>query len=82
MTDSVDKPERATQQRVLQLFTGALGYRYLGDWSDRPGNHCIEEGLLSAHLQRCGYSAAHISAALHQLRQAAQQHGQTLMAAL
>ena len=81
MTDSVDKPERATQQRVLQLFTGALGYRYLGDWSDRPGNHCIEEGLLSAHLQRRGYSAAHISAALHQLRQAAQQHGQTLMAA-
>ena len=81
MTDSVDKPERATQQRVLQLFTGALGYRYLGDWSDRPGNHCIEEGLLSAHLQRRGYSPAHISAALHQLRQAAQQHGQTLMAA-
>jgi type I restriction enzyme R subunit len=81
MTDSVDKPERATQQRVLQLFAGALGYRYLGDWTDRPGNHCIEEGLLSAHLQRRGYSPAHISAALHQLRQAAQQHGQTLMAA-
>ncbi len=81
MTDSVDKPERATQQRVLQLFTGPLGYRYLGDWTERTGNHCIEEGLLSAHLQRRGYSPAHISAALHQLRQAAQQHGQPLMAA-
>ena len=41
MNDSVNKPERATQDRVLQLFTGALKYRYLGDWSARPGNHCI-----------------------------------------
>jgi type I restriction enzyme R subunit len=81
MKDSVNKPERATQDRVLRLFTGALNYRSLGDWSDRAGNHCIEEGLLSAHLQRKGYSAAHISAALHQLRAAAQLHSQTLAAA-
>ncbi len=81
MNDNVNKPERATQDRVLKLFTGPLQYRQLGDWSDRPGNHCIEEGMLSTHLQGKGYSAAHISAALHQLRAAAQQHGQTLMAA-
>ncbi len=81
MNDSVNKPERATQDRVLQLFTGPLKYRALGDWTDRPGNHCIEEGLLTAHLQGQGYSPAHISAALHQLRAAALQHGQTLYAA-
>ncbi len=81
MHDSVNKPERATQDRVLQLFTGPLNYRHLGDWSDRAGNHCIEEALLTAHLQSRGYSTAHISAALHQLRAAAQQHGQTLYAA-
>ena len=81
MNDSVNKPERATQNRVLQLFTGPLQYRNLGDWSDRAGNHCIEETLLSTNLLARGYSAAHISAALHQLRAAAQQHSQTLAAA-
>jgi type I restriction enzyme R subunit len=43
---SIDKPERATQNRVIALFTEQLGYRFLGDWVNREGNHCIEEGLL------------------------------------
>ena len=34
----VGKPERATQKRVIALFRNELGYRYLGDWSDRPAN--------------------------------------------
>jgi type I restriction enzyme R subunit len=59
---NVSKPERATQERVIQLFTNALGYQYLGDWSDRAGNHCIEEGLLSSFLTRSGYSPAHVVA--------------------
>lgn len=67
MSSSIKKPERATQQRVIELFTQTLGYRYLGDWSDRAGNHCIEEGLLTAFLTRSGYSPAHISIALHKL---------------
>jgi hypothetical protein len=34
---SINKPERATQDRVIKLFTDTLKYRYLGDWSDRAG---------------------------------------------
>jgi type I restriction enzyme, R subunit len=78
---SIDKPERATQNRVIALFTEQLGYRFLGDWVNREGNHCIEEGLLSAHLAGQGYSAAHISAALYKLRSEALLHGRTLYAA-
>lgn len=79
--NNVSKPERDTQNRVIELFTKQLGYRYLGDWSDREGNHCIEEGLLSTHLIGQGYSPAHISAALHKLRSEAQVHGRSLYAA-
>jgi type I restriction enzyme R subunit len=79
--NNVSKPERATQERVIELFTQKLGYRYLGDWSDRQGNHCIEEGLLTAHLAGRGYSAAHIGAALHTLRSEALLHGRTLYSA-
>jgi type I restriction enzyme R subunit len=78
---SINKPERATQNRVIALFTEQLGYRFLGDWVNREGNHCIEEGLLSAHLAGQGYSAAHISAALYKLRSEALLHGRTLYAA-
>ncbi|MFN9692334.1 MAG: type I restriction endonuclease subunit R [Synechococcaceae cyanobacterium] len=63
--------ERATQDRVLKLFEEKLGYRSLGDWKDRPGNSNIEEGLLTAYLQRRGYSPAEISGAHYQLRSAA-----------
>jgi type I restriction enzyme R subunit len=78
---NVSKPERATQERVIELFTETLGYQYLGDWSDRAGNHCIEEGLLSAFLTRSGYSPAHINATLHKLRSDALLHGRSLYAA-
>jgi len=78
---NVSKPERATQDRVVALFTNTLGYKHLGNWSDRAGNHCIEEGLLTAFLNRSGYSPAHISAALHKLRSEALLHGRNLYAA-
>lgn len=39
---SINKPERATQNRVIQLFTDTLKYDYLGDWSDRAGNHSLK----------------------------------------
>jgi type I restriction enzyme, R subunit len=81
MSSNISKPERATQKRVIELLTQTLGYRYLGDWSDRTGNHCIEEGLLTAHLTRSGYSPAHIKAALHKLRSDALLHGRSLYAA-
>jgi len=43
----VGKPERTTQNRVIALFREELGYRYLGDWTDRASNNNIEEGLLT-----------------------------------
>jgi type I restriction enzyme R subunit len=66
--NTIGKPERATQRRVIALFRDELGYRYLGDWSDRDGNSNIEEGLLRAYLTGRGYSAAQISRAIYQLR--------------
>ena len=63
--------ERSTQDRVISFFQEKLDYRYLGDWKDRPGNSNIEAGILTAYLQRRGYSPAEISGALYQLRIAA-----------
>ena len=76
----VGEAERATQNRVLNLFKDELGYRYLGDWSDRSGNSNIEEDVAAAYLKGAGYSAAQISAALYQLRTAAGNTGQSLYA--
>jgi type I restriction enzyme R subunit len=59
--------ERSTQDRVISLFQEKLDYRYLGDWKDRAGNSNIEAGILTAYLQRRGYSPAEISGALYQL---------------
>jgi type I restriction enzyme, R subunit len=51
---AVGQPERATQNRVIALFREELGYRYLGDWTDRVVNSNIDEGLLSAWLTQRG----------------------------
>lgn len=64
----IGKPERETQERVIRLFAEELGYRFLGDWSERAGNSNVEEGLLSDWLVRRGNTPAQISAALHKLR--------------
>ena len=77
---SIGQPERATQNRVLALFRDELGYRYLGDWTDRDGNSNIEESLLSNYLTTTGYTSAQISIALHKLRTEADHHGRSLYA--
>ena len=61
----VDKRERDTQNRVISLFRDELGYRYLGDWTDRDGNSNIEEGMLNSYLARNGYTREQISSALY-----------------
>jgi type I restriction enzyme R subunit len=64
----IGQPERVTQKRVIALFKDELGYRYLGDWTDRDGNSNIEDSLLSEWLTQSGYSPEQISIALHKLR--------------
>ncbi len=66
--NDVGKPERVTQNRVIGLFRDELNYRYLGDWSDRPGNSNVDENLLSNHLKGAGYSPEQISRAIYLLK--------------
>lgn len=66
--NTIGKSERSTQNRIITLFRDELGYRFLGDWRDRAGNSNIDEGLLSKYLTGCGYSQAHISRAIYELR--------------
>ncbi|MBK1720474.1 type I restriction endonuclease subunit R [Thiocystis violacea] len=75
---TIGQPERITQNRVLALFRDELGYRYLGDWTDRDANSNIEEGLLSSWLTGRGYTLAQITVALHRLRTEADNHNRTL----
>ncbi len=78
IVSDIGKPERATQNRVIVLFRDELGYRYLGDWSERDGNSNIEEGLLTAYLTKCRCTPAQISVALHKLSTEADNHSRKL----
>jgi type I restriction enzyme R subunit len=75
---TVGQRERATQNRVIALFRDELGYRYIGDWTDRDSNSNIEESVLSAWLSKNDYTAPQISLALHKLRTEAENHSRTL----
>ncbi|MEK8088386.1 HsdR family type I site-specific deoxyribonuclease [Thermithiobacillus plumbiphilus] len=74
----IGQPERATQDRIINLFRNELKYRYLGDWSERPDNSNIEEGMLKAWLSQRGHDPAQIAVALHKLRTEAGKHDRTL----
>jgi type I restriction enzyme R subunit len=63
----VGQPERITQDRIIALFRDELGYRYLGDWSDRADNRNVDEEILIGWLGKRGNSQAQISRAIHTL---------------
>ena len=75
---NIGKPERDTQNRVIALFRDELGYRYLGNRSDRATNSNIEEDLLSAYLIQTGYTMAQIGRAIHLLRVEAENPNRSL----
>lgn len=45
------RPERITQNRIIQLLEKQMGYTYLGDWEEREGNSNIEEEYLRKYLK-------------------------------
>ena len=49
---AIGKPERASQNRVIQLFQNELGYTYLGDWENEVRTQPIEEDLLLTYLTK------------------------------
>lgn len=60
---SIGKFERDTQNRVITLFQDELGYRFMGDWSDRA-NRQIDEALLRDWLANRGHTLEQIGRAL------------------
>ncbi len=76
--DSVSKPERATQNRVVKLFCEQLGYRYLGNLEDKPDNSNIEVPQLTRYLTANGYDQSQINKALDKLHSAANNHAHNL----
>ncbi len=68
---NVGKIERETQKRVVKLFQSALGYDYLGDWSDRVNTRNTDDALARQFLKKHGYDDALITKALHQLNKVA-----------
>lgn len=65
---NVQKAEKVTQRRVIELFQDQLDYSFFGDWTDRSDNSNIEEKCLTAWLERRGHTPEQISAALYRLR--------------
>ena len=70
--------ERATQNRVVNLFQEQLGYAYLGNWEDRLGNSNIEEDIVRKYLSQKGYSEILIGKALDKLRITANNYNESL----
>ena len=70
--------ERATQNRVVNLFKEQLDYSYLGNWEERANNSNIEEEILRKYLSKKGYSEVLINKALDKLRIAANNYNESL----
>lgn len=62
---SIGKPERVTQNRVVDLFRDELSYDFLGNWEYRESNSNIEDQLLTNYLTQKGYTPKQISSALY-----------------
>ncbi|CAG2534037.1 HsdR family [Maribacter dokdonensis] len=52
--NQIGKPERDSQNRIIQLFQNELQYTYLGNWEEQERIQPIEEKLLFAYLIKDG----------------------------
>lgn len=68
---NVTNIERLIQNRVVRFFTDILGYRYLGDFKDRPNNKNVEPEILAAWLSSRNVSLALQNRAINALEKAA-----------
>jgi type I restriction enzyme, R subunit len=75
---TIGQRERATQNRVVTLFRDTLGYKYLGNWQDRPNNRNIEEVLLRAYLKERKVKEPLVNKALYELNKAAGDQSKSL----
>jgi type I restriction enzyme R subunit len=64
----VGQIERATQNRIVQLFQEQLHYRYLGNLEKEEENSNVDEALLTAYLAKKGHGASLISKALFEFK--------------
>lgn len=64
---NVGQKERTIQNRVVDFFKNALGYRYLGDWKSRQDNRNVEPHILADWLEDRGVSEPLIMRALRKL---------------
>jgi len=78
MSGAINKPERATQERVIKMFTGSLAYTYLGNLEDKPDNSNIEKTLLRQYLSEQAYTSDQINKAVEKLQAAANNFTQDL----
>ena len=75
---TIGQIERATQNRIVSLLRNTLGYRYLGDWQDRPDNRNVEESLLRAFLKERKVKEPLINKAIFELSKAAGDQSKSL----
>lgn len=54
--NSIGKPERESQNRIIRLFQNELKYQYLGNWQEEERVLPLEEDLLHNYLKGKGYS--------------------------
>lgn len=74
----VGQKERATQNRLVNLFQSTLGYDYLGNWEERAGNRNVEGESTRAFLKRRGVDEELAHRALAQFEKAASDTSKSL----
>ena len=68
---TIGEREICTQRRVVDFFTSALKFAYLGNWKERAGNSNLEQDLLTDWLNGQGHSEQVVSKVLLRLNKGA-----------